>query len=90
MNPFFVGLFDHSDDELLPVIRMVFALASAKSSVTIMEPKGAGYHRLAETNKAYTSYNIWCAGAFAETFAVITKTEEEVYRQLLKICNPSP
>jgi len=94
MNPFFVGVFNHSD-EPLPVIRMVFALSSAKSGVTIMEPERAKYLRKAENKKAkksspYTSYDIWCAGAFAETFAVIKKTEEDVYEQLLKVCNPFP
>jgi hypothetical protein len=68
---------------VLPVIRMVFALSSAKSGVTIMEPR---YRRTTKTKGAeksppYTSYDIWCAGALAETFAVINKTEEEVYKQ---------
>ena len=38
----------------------------------------------------YTSYDIWCAGAFAQTFTVINKAEEGVYEQLLKVCNPFP
>jgi hypothetical protein len=95
MNPFFVGLFDHSDEEVLSVIRMVFALSSAKSGVTIMESGRTTHPRKAKTKKAkkspaYTSYDIWCAGAFAETFAVINKSEEEVYKQLLKVSNPFP
>ena len=51
MNPFFVGLFNHSDDEPLPVIRMVFALASVKSGVTILKPEGT-YHLKIETGNA--------------------------------------
>ena len=94
MNPFFVGLFDHSD-EPLPVIRIVFALSSAKSGVTIVEPERTRYRRKAKQKKAkksppYTSYDIWCAGAFAQTFTVINKAEEGVYEQLLKVCNPFP
>jgi hypothetical protein len=94
MNPFFVGLFDHSDDPL-PVIRMVFALSSARHGVTIMEPEGTRYRRKSKAKKAkksppYTSYDIWCAGAFASTFAVIKKTEENTYQQLLKVCSPFP
>ncbi|KAF8346723.1 hypothetical protein F5887DRAFT_1073392 [Amanita rubescens] len=91
MNPFFVGLFDHSD-EPLPVIRMVFALSSAKPGVTIMEPEGSRKAKETKAKKSprYTSYDIWCAGAFAETFAVINEIEEEVYKQLLKVCNKFP
>jgi len=92
MNPFFVGVFDHSDDEPLPVIRMVFALSSAKPGVTIMEPEGSRKAKETKAKKSprYTSYDIWCAGAFAETFAVINEIEEEVYKQLLKVCNKFP
>ena len=92
MDPFFVGVFDHSDDKPLPVIRMVFALSSAKSGVTIMEPQKTKYLRIAKAKKSlpYTSYDIWCAGAFAKTFAVINKSEEQVYEQLLKVYNPYP
>ncbi|KAF8689160.1 hypothetical protein AX14_003377 [Amanita brunnescens Koide BX004] len=94
MNPFFVGLFDRSD-EPLPVIRMVFALSSAKTGVTILEPERTRYRRKAKQKKAkksppYTSYDIWCAEAFAQTFTVINKAEEGVYEQLLKVCNPFP
>ncbi|KAF8346737.1 hypothetical protein F5887DRAFT_883158, partial [Amanita rubescens] len=87
MNPFFVGVFD---DEPLPVIRMVFALSSEKRGVTIMEPEGSRKAKETKAKKSppYTSYDIWCAGAFAKTFAVTNMTEEHVYEQLLKICNP--
>jgi hypothetical protein len=91
MNPYFVGVFDHSDDEL-PVIRMVFALSSTKSRVTIMEPEGTRYRKKAKGKKSpqYTFYEIWCAGAFAKTFAVIKETEEKTYEELLKVCNTFP
>src|SRR6266576_4377445 len=95
MNPFFIGLFDHSDDPL-PVIRMVFALSSTKTGVTIMGSEGTRYRRKVKGKKTkksppYTSYDIWCAGAFASTFAVIKETEENTYQQLLKVCsNPFP
>jgi hypothetical protein len=94
MNPFSVGVFD-PDDEPLPVIRMVFALSSAKSGVTIMEPERTRYRQKAKKRKAkksppYTSYDIWCAGAFAKTFAVINEAEEETYKQLLKVWDPFP
>ena len=95
MNPYFVGVFDHSDEEPLPVIRMVFALSSTKSGVTIIEPERTRYRRKAKGKKGkksppYTSYDIWCAGAFAKTFAVIKETEEKTYEQLLKVCSPFP
>ena len=94
MNHFSVGVFD-SDDTPLPVIRMVLALSSAKSGVTIMEPERTRYRRKAKKKKGkksppYTSYDIWCAGAFAKTFAVINEAEEETYKQLLKVCSPFP
>ena len=94
MNPFFVSLFDHSDG-LLPMIGMVFALSSAKFGVTIVEPERTTYCQKAKQKKVkksspYMSCDIWCAGAFAQTFTVINKAEEGVYKQLLKVCNPFP
>ena len=95
MNPYSVGVFNHSDEEPLPVIRMVFALSSTKSGVTIMEPEETRYREKGKGNKteklpSYTSYDIWCAGALAKTFAVINETEEKTYEQLLKVCSLLP
>jgi hypothetical protein len=48
----------------LPIIQMVFALASKKSAVK---------HHVLECSRPspFTSYDIWCTGIFPETFPFI-------------------
>jgi hypothetical protein len=62
MDPFRVGLFSDGDSPL-PVIRMVFALASNQCSVFFPAvPERRSHHgRL-------TAYDVWCAGLSPETF----------------------
>lgn len=61
MNPFDVGLFSKGDTAL-PVVRMVFALASDIGGVEIPRP-GLKHHP-----SKYTVFDIWCAGVSEDTF----------------------
>jgi hypothetical protein len=67
MDPFDVGLFSSEDsDKPLPVIRMVFALASSVNSVTVAP------HPSRHSGHGFTAYDIWCARRTSpETFGCI-------------------
>ena len=75
MNPHRVGLFS-SDDEPLPVVRMVFALASDTCAVVF--PQSGQRHHLYE----FTAFDIWCAGLSPDTFRDIG-ADLESYKVLL-------
>ena len=65
MDPFCIGLFSDGDFPL-PVIRMVFALASNQPGVFFpVVPE----HR--NHDGRFTAYDIWCAGLSPKTFKVI-------------------
>ena len=76
MDPFDVGLFS-SGDKPLPVIRLVFALASDKHSITLA-PHPSRHH-----GDVFTAYDIWCAGTSPETFGCIGN-DLSSYRGLLE------
>jgi len=76
MDPFAIKLFDKGSHPL-PIIRMVFALAS-KNSVAKYDQVDPPRLKLG----AFTSYDIWCAGTFSDTFPVIG-ADEDAYRGLL-------
>jgi hypothetical protein len=64
MDPFLVGLFSEDDgSKPLPVIRMVFALASDKCGVTFPAVPNSRDH-----DDKFTAYDVWCAGLSPETF----------------------
>jgi hypothetical protein len=65
MNPFNVGLFSKGDTPL-PVIRMVFALASEIGGVVI--PLPGSKHHLCK----FTAFDIWCAGVSEDAFRDIS------------------
>ncbi|KAI0757935.1 hypothetical protein C8Q74DRAFT_1389855, partial [Fomes fomentarius] len=76
MDPFDCDVFD---SQPLPIIRMVFALASKQSVVKV---------RPAPTRKSgrapsatFTAYDIWCAGVTVQTFGVIQNQVEEAQAQ---------
>ncbi|KAA1471223.1 hypothetical protein DENSPDRAFT_99917 [Dentipellis sp. KUC8613] len=88
MSPFDVGLFSEDVAEPLPVIRMVFALASKKSAIHFHDTPLRTSSRLEEignggNTRAFTAYDIWFAGANHETFKVITPEQESTYQCLL-------
>ena len=79
MNPFTIKLFDEKSKSL-PIIRMVFALASKTPAVKYDRPDQPD--KRTYTPRGFTSYDIWCAGAFSETFPIMA-ADESAYRKLL-------
>jgi hypothetical protein len=99
MNPYFLRFFDLDEEDPVPVIRMVFALASRTSTVDSIPPRQQRRERTAKveaeaklTKKSpkYTAYDIWCAKASSDTFLVIKAADEDVYAKLLKVCKVFP
>ncbi|RPD57235.1 hypothetical protein L226DRAFT_433533, partial [Lentinus tigrinus ALCF2SS1-7] len=87
MNPYRCGLFDRDVKESPPVLRMVFALASptpAVSSPVVADSEQRSPRTQQQTAK-FTAYEIWCAGASHETFAVVQKDEDAAFAALLKM-----
>ena len=80
MNPMDIGLFTESSTPL-PVIRMVFALASPQPGVTIAKRGTRSTSR--KKTRSPTTFDIWCAGCCDKTFKVISKDENATYRSLL-------
>ena len=79
MSPGGLGLFADNASPL-PVIRLVFALASTESAV-IMPKRGQRSPRTAAMQR-YTSYDIWCAGATTATFPSV-RGSDAAYAKLL-------
>lgn len=77
MNPFRVGLFDAVNANPLPVIRLVFALASHTAAVVFPEVPDRKNHP-----DKFTAYDIWCAGLSPDTFRDIDD-DLECYNSLL-------
>jgi hypothetical protein len=85
MDPFRVGLLPKSDKKLkpLPLIRLVFALASEKAGV-VFPPVAS---RKGRPNK-FTAYDIWCAGLSPETFRDTGNDLESYNFLLLRLLQP--
>ncbi len=91
MDPFRVGLFSKGVVPL-PVIRMVFAVASKESAVNYLQ---RGYiPRLQETvpgravpapglKTSFTAYDIWCSGITSRTFRAISPDQDVIYEDIL-------
>ena len=94
MNPFLLRFYDVDEKDQLPVIRMVFALASRKASLTVMAPMPERPMRQAKTkdrkSPRYTAYDIWCARASSDTFGVISTGDDNTFESLLKLCKVFP
>jgi hypothetical protein len=68
----------------IPIIRIVFALASEKPGVTLVEPPPRQSQRLKESKGSeFTSYDFWFAGVDPSTFGCVTAKETGYYRDLL-------
>ena len=81
MNPFTINLFD-KQSQPLPIIRMVFALASQTPAVKYCSPDRPDSPTYKPGGFSGTSYDIWCAGTSGETFPIMG-ADEDVYRGLL-------
>jgi len=94
MDPFTIKLFDEESrpsqqkkpednnqpPSPLPIIRMVFALASETDAVKY-DPSGQPNPRTYKPGD-FTSYDIWCAGTFSETFPIMGP-DEHAYQTLV-------
>ncbi|KAJ6558418.1 hypothetical protein DFH09DRAFT_529768 [Mycena vulgaris] len=89
-----VGLFSKQTE--LPVIRMVFALASKSPNVSFrkspvrrsprtvqVSPGSSPPRSTRRPGSRFSAYDIWCAGATHQTFEVIASEETSVYAALL-------
>jgi hypothetical protein len=100
MNPYFLRFFDMDEANPLPIIRMVFALAASDAGVEVIEhtiarknpPRKAKGKKQKKRAPLFTAYDIWCAKASIDTFAVITADEEHAgtYAALLKVGSVFP
>jgi hypothetical protein len=90
MNPCenHLGFFDRNESHPVPVIRMVFALASKTPCVTVIKPPERIQPPRKDVSKAafkadkYTAFDIWCGKASRETFRPIK--DDGVYEKLLR------
>lgn len=90
MNPHNVQFFQKKETHPVPIIRMVFALASPTPSVTVLKPakrtqppRGRSFAANFKADK-YTTFDIWCGKASHETFRPIKGSADEiVFHKLL-------
>ena len=88
MNPYHVQFFD-DNEEPVPVIRMVFALASSTANVAMLEcpermqPLREGAFKARFQEEKYTSFDIWCAKASHKTFLPLKDAEDDIFQKLL-------
>jgi hypothetical protein len=86
MDPFKIKLFD-SPMKPLPIIRIVFALASDENVVKHVHRLGVPSRATRSNLKGqdtFTSYDLWCAGMSRVTFPAIGDDSDEAsYRKLL-------
>jgi hypothetical protein len=89
MNPYHIRFFDETKEiDLVPVIRMVFALASTTPDVVVLSRPERSQPLRDAASKAkfqadkYTAFDIWCAGASDKTFLPIK--DDFTFGQLLR------
>ena len=87
MHPFHIQFFDEKETDLVPIIRMVFALASPDAGVVVLQapgkvqpPRDATFKARFQADK-FTSFDIWCAKASKMTFCPVE--EDEIFQKLL-------
>lgn len=83
MDPYKCGIFSKGVSNPPPVIRIVGALASTQSGVKFRQPAQCRSPR--NSFDKFTAYDVWCAGAKANTFPVISRTKEASFDKVLRI-----
>ena len=87
MNPYHIQFFDKDEIDPVPVIRMVFALASPIADVVVlgcperMQLPRDGAFKAKFQEDQYMAFDIWCAKASHETFLPIK--DDPVFTELL-------
>lgn len=76
MNPVKLGVFPN-EVATLPVVCMVFMLASKQPSVTVLI---CGLRRRPDE---YTAFNIWCVGCCNQSFNIIPVNKNSAYQSML-------
>ncbi|KAI0741929.1 hypothetical protein C8Q80DRAFT_1123673 [Daedaleopsis nitida] len=82
MDPYKCGLFDKHVQTPPPVLRVILALGATESAVVLREVPRRRSPK--PRYSKFTAYDIWCAGAFRKTFAVISPEEEGFYATVLR------
>ena len=87
MNPYRNHFFEEKEANPVPVIRMVFPLASKIPCITVLnhaaktQPPREGAFKAGFQADKYTAFDFWCGKASSETFRPIK--DETVYEKLL-------
>ncbi|KAK0504698.1 hypothetical protein EDD18DRAFT_1125991 [Armillaria luteobubalina] len=81
MDPFALGLFE-KDQPTVPIIRMVFALAAPKASVTQVR-YGQDTKDTCPVEDQFTSYDFWCAGISPACLKPVVAASKETWKALL-------
>ena len=84
MDFFKVGLFSKGENDVYPIICMVFALASFSSVKAKEPPRPAHFTGGSKKNDNYTAHDIWVAGATNLSFGVIELSENGTDTKLLE------
>ena len=86
MDPDLYGMFERNIESAPrpAVVRVVLALASPKSVVKTRRGRAETGGGHGEGRGDFTAYDVWCAGASHETFAVVHPKEEQLLRDVLK------
>jgi len=94
MNPYHIGFLDKSKTTPVPIIRMVFTLASTTPAVVMlqppkrMQPPRDAVHQSKLWFDKFTTSDIWCAMASHKTFLPIK--DDSVFRKILLRCGVFP
>ncbi|KAJ2932244.1 hypothetical protein H1R20_g4869, partial [Candolleomyces eurysporus] len=78
MDPYSTGLFSTDEPTNVPVIRIVFALAAKRPSISIV-PSGKS-----KSGNSFTTFDIWVAGLSPDVFGVMTHQSQSVWEALLQ------
>jgi len=73
-----LGIFDESDVEGIPIIRIVFALVANTPSVTILPPR--------DQTLSSKAYDIWCSGISSTCLAPVRLEDESTWKYLVETC----
>ncbi len=81
MDPFALGLFE-KNQPTVPIIRMVFALAATKASVTQVL-YGQDTEETCSVEDRFTSYDFWCAGISPTCLKPVVAASQSTWEALL-------
>ncbi|KAG6856553.1 hypothetical protein H0H87_003235 [Tephrocybe sp. NHM501043] len=80
MDPIRLGILSDETSNPIPIVRIVFSLASAKSSILLREND--------HSESKFTSFDIFCSGVSHRIFRHVLKGDEALWRALVKASSP--